>query len=70
VIGDNEKIGGAKIDQRTDIKAKAEIGNDAYKVRNENQQDELIKSNRLLSLGRGVIFPDPRIDNILIEGPE
>jgi hypothetical protein len=70
MIGDNKKIGCAQIDQRTDIKTKAEIGNNANEVRNKDQQDELVKSDRLLSLGRGVILPEPRIDYILIEGPE
>ena len=39
-------------------------------MRHEDQQDELVETDRLLSFGRGVILPDPGIDNVLIEGPK
>ena len=39
-------------------------------MRDQDQQDELIESDRILSLGWRVILPDPGIDYILIEGPE
>jgi hypothetical protein len=68
--GNNEEIRGAQVDQRTDIKPKTEIGNDADKVSYKDQQDELVETDRLLSFGRGVILPDPGVDNILIKGPE
>jgi hypothetical protein len=70
MIGDNEEIGGAQVDQRADIKPKTEIGNDTDKVSYKDQEDELVKADRLLSFGWRVILPDPGIDNILIEGPE
>ena len=70
MIGDDEEIGGAKVDQRADIKPKTEVGDDADKVRDKDQQDELVEPGRLLSFGRGIFLPEPGIDNILIKGPE
>ena len=70
MISDDEEIGGAQVDQRTDIKPKKEIGDDAHKMRDKDQENELVKTGRLLSFGRRVLLPDPGIDNILIEGPE
>ena len=70
MISDDKEIGGAKVDQRADIKPKTEVGDDADEMRDKDQQDELVKADRLLSLGRRIILPDPGIDNILIEGPE
>jgi hypothetical protein len=61
MIGDNEDIGGAEIDQGADIKAETEIGNDAHEMRYEYQQDELVEPDRLFPLGR-------RIDYVLIKG--
>src|ERR1700722_8340965 len=69
MIGDNKEIGGAQVDQRTDKKPKTEIGDDADEMRDKDQENELVKTGRLLSLGRRVILPDPGIDNILIKGP-
>jgi len=70
MVGDNEDIGGAQVDQRTDVKPKTEIGDNADEMRDKDQENELVKTDRLLSFGRGVILPDPGIDNILIKGPE
>jgi hypothetical protein len=70
MIGDNEEIGRAEVDQCTDIKPKTEIGDDTDEMRDQDQENELVKTGRLLSFGRRVILPDPGIDNILIEGPE
>jgi hypothetical protein len=70
MIGDDEEIGRAQVDQRADIEPKTEVGHNAHEMRHKDQQDELVETDRLLSFGRGVILPDPGIDNILIEGPE
>jgi hypothetical protein len=69
VIGYDKDIGSTQVNQCADIKTKAEIGNDAYEMRDKDQQDELVETNRLLSLGRGIFVPDPGIDNVLIKGP-
>jgi hypothetical protein len=70
MIRHDKEIGGAQVDQCADIQLETEKGNDAYKVRDEDQQDELIESDRLLSLGCGILLPDAGIDNVLIKGPE
>jgi hypothetical protein len=70
MVRHDKNIGGTQVDQRADIKLKTEVGNDADEVRDKDQQDELIETDRLLSLGGGVFLPDAGIDNILIEGPE
>ena len=57
MIRKDEDVGGAKVDQRADIKSKIEVGNDANKMRNEYQQDKLIEADRLLLFGRGIFVP-------------
>ena len=68
VIGYDEDIGGAEIDERADIEAETEIGNDANEMCYEYQQDELVEPDRLFPFGRGMLIPQPGIDYILIEG--
>jgi hypothetical protein len=69
MIGYDKDIGSTQVDQCADIKSKKEIGDDAYEMCDKDQQDELVETNRLLSLGRGIFVPDPGIDNILVKGP-
>ena len=67
MIGDDKNIGGTEIDQRTDIKAKTEIGDDTDKVSNKNEQDELVEPDRLLPFRWGIVIPEAGIDDVLIE---
>jgi hypothetical protein len=69
VISYDKDIGGTQVDKCADIKTETEIGDDAHEMRDKDQQDELVETNRLLSLGRGIFVPDPGIDNVLIKGP-
>ena len=52
MVGNNENIGGAEVDERADIQTENEIGNDADKMCHEDEQDELVEPDRLFSLGR------------------
>ena len=70
MIGHDKDIGSAEVDERADIETETEIGDNADEMRNKDQENELVKTGRLLSFGRRVILPDPGIDNVLIEGPE
>jgi hypothetical protein len=67
MIGYDKDIGGAKIDQRADIEAKTEVGNNTDKMRNKNKKDELVETYRLFPFGMGIVFPKAGIDDILIE---
>ena len=58
MVGNNENISGAEVDERADIQTENEIGNDANEMRHEDQQDELVEPDRLFPLGWGVIFPE------------
>jgi hypothetical protein len=68
LIGHYKDIGGAQVDQRTDIQTITEIGNDADKIGYQDQQDELIKSDYLLPVGNRRLFSQAGIDNILVKG--
>lgn len=70
VIGDDEDIGRAQVDKRADIKSETEIGNDANEVSDEDQQDELIETYRLLPFGRGMLVLQSGIDYIIVKGRE
>ena len=58
MIGDDENIGGAEIDERADVQAENEIGDDADKVCYEDQQDELVEPDRLFPLGGSIVIPE------------
>ena len=70
MIGDDEDIGSAEIDQGADIKTESEIGDDGHEVRYQDQQDELVEPDGLFPFGRVMLFPQPGIDYILIKGLE
>jgi hypothetical protein len=70
VIGNDEDIGSAEIDQGADIKTESEIRDDRYEVRDQDQQDELIEPDGLFPLGGGILFPQPGVDYILVKGLE
>ena len=52
MIGDDEDIGGAKVDQCADIEAKTEIGNNTDKMRYKNEEDKLVLSESMSEVGR------------------
>ena len=70
MIGDDEDIGGAEIDQGADIKTKSEIRDDRYEVCNQDQQDKLVEPDGLFASGMGIFLPQPGIDYILVKGLE
>lgn len=55
VIGHDEDVGRAEIDERADIETEIEIRDDADEVSDEDQQDELIESYRLFPFGGGML---------------
>ena len=67
MIGDNEDIRRAEVDQCTDIQAKTEIGDNADKMRDKNEEDELVETYRLFPFGMSILFPETGIDDVLIE---
>ena len=70
MIGYDEDIGRAEIDKCADIKAEAEIGDDANEVGDEEEQDELVEPYGLLSLGRGMFILQSGIDYIVVKRGE
>ena len=70
MIGDDEDISRAEIDQGADIKTKSEEGDDGDKVRNQYQQDKLVEPDGLFAPGIGILIPQPGIDYILVKGLE
>ena len=70
MIGNDKNIGGAQIDQGADIKTKSKEGDDGNEVRDQDQQDELVEPDSLFTFGRGILFPQPGIDYILVKGLE
>ena len=70
MIGDDEDIGGAEVDQGADIKTKSEIGDDGHEVRDQDQQDKLVEPDGLFPFGRVMLIPQPGIDYILVKGLE
>ena len=67
MIGEDKEVGRAQVDQRADIETEDEIGDDADEMRDEDQQDELVEPDRLLLFGRGIIIPEPGIDDVRIK---
>jgi hypothetical protein len=70
MIGYDKDISGTEVDEGADIEAETEIGNDAYEMRDQYQQDKLVEPDRFFPFGRGIFLPDPGIDNILVKGSE
>lgn len=62
VVGDDENIGRAEVDERTDIKTEDEIRDDTDEVGYEDQQDKLVEPDRLFPFGRGMLLLEPGID--------
>ena len=57
MVGNNENIGGAEVDERADIQTENEIGNDADKMRHEDEQDELVEPDRLFPFVGRIVLP-------------
>ena len=57
MIGNDENIGGAQVDECADIQPKNEVGDDANKMRHEDQQDELVEPDRLFPLRGSIVVP-------------
>jgi hypothetical protein len=70
MIGDNKEIGRSKVDQRADVKAIKKIADNTNEIRNQREQDKLVKSNSFPPPGSGIVCSETRVDNILIEGFE
>ena len=56
MIGNDKNIGGAEVDERAYIETKNEIGDDANKVRHEDQQDELVEPDRLFPFCGSIVL--------------
>ena len=70
MIGDDEDISRAEIDQGADIKTKSKVGDDGHEVRDQDQQDELVEPDGLFPFGRVMLCLQPGIDYILVKGLE
>jgi hypothetical protein len=68
--GEDKKIRHTEIHQCADIEAIAEIGDDADKIGDQDQEDELVEPDHLPLLGQGIILPYPGIDDVFVKRPE
>jgi hypothetical protein len=70
VKGEYKKIRRTEIHQCADIETIAEIGDDADKIGDQDQEDELVEPDHLPLLGQRIILPNPGIDDVFVKRPE
>lgn len=70
MIGDDKEIGRGEIDQRTDIKTVNKIADNANKVRDQCEQDELVEPDGFPASRHGIIRSKSGIDDVLVKGLE
>jgi hypothetical protein len=66
---DDEKIGGAKIDEGAYIEAVTEIRDYTDEIGGEDEQDELVKADHFPASGLGIFFPETGKDDVFIKRP-
>lgn len=69
IEGDDEKIGGAEVDEGADIQSIGKVGDDADEVGDKGQQYELVETDHLSAPGRGIVIPQAGIDDVFVKRP-
>ena len=54
MVGYDKDVGGGQVNECADVQSEKEVRDHAHKMRDKDQQNELIEPDRLLFLGRGM----------------
>ena|SRR5450432_443170 len=67
--GKNKKISGAQVYKGADVESIRKVRDDADEIGDEGEQNKLIEADHLPLSGGRIIFPQTRIDDVLIKRP-